>query len=86
MRDVTIRITNEDYRKGQRRSTEACAVARAARRAIPGITEIFVRHSLVIWRGKDRERFVLPDRIKDVLESWDAGNTPSPQEFTVRIA
>ncbi len=82
---MKIRVTRDDIRKGKRKNTCECAVARALRRQTP-FKHIRVQSGFHLGIGDDRHIVIsIPTEVRDFIDAFDAGDRVKPFTFDLSI-
>ena len=88
MRHKKICITAADITDGERRSYDACPIARAVRRAWRARFSVVVRHEVIAVGGLEDSRLwiAIPSRrLSQFMKRFDDGKTVKPMEESVEF-
>ncbi len=83
-KELRVFIAPEDVAKATRKDPAYCVFAQACRRQFHATKVLFYRSVAYIdlpFEGRRRvERFLMPDKMRDLVESFDRGETKIPQD------
>ena len=86
---MKIKVTKTNIRRGDRRSTNSCPIARAVKRTF-GLDEVCVNVDSIQFvvstnLNPTSKKIPLPKEVQDFINVFDSGNTPKnelePFEF-----
>lgn len=81
---MTVEITQADIDAGKAKNAQACAIALACRRVMPGawVEETRIYESAYDW---DCDWYPLPEKARNFVERFDAGLPVTPFTFTTEL-
>ncbi len=84
-KSIRVNITADDIKKGKPLEPNACAIARAVLREVPGATDVMAHLDCVyIRRAKEWLRYKTPEYAKREITAFDRGGWFAPGEVELK--
>ena len=84
-KSIRVTITPDDIKKGKPLEPNACAIARAVLRQVPGATDVMAHLDCVyIRRAKEWLRYKTPEYAKREITAFDRGGWFAPGEVELK--
>jgi hypothetical protein len=84
-RPLRLNITPDDIKKGKPLEPNACAIARAVLREVPGATDVMTHLDCVyICRNKNWLRYKTPEYARREITAFDRGGWFAPGEVVLK--
>jgi len=82
--NVTIEVTNTDFKSAKRSDYQKCALANACKRALNPEGVVATRSTIYIIRGGKAVRYILPATLSREITSFDRGGFFAPGLYQLK--
>ena len=83
-KSIRVTVTPDDIKKGKPLEPNACAIARAVLRQVPGATDVYTHLDCVFIRRKEWLRYKMPEYARREVVAFDRGGWFAPGEVELK--